>query len=333
MTGKPRFNPRDRLREIARGERREVVDPLADTDEMHRQSVFFRQRHQNAAPRGSVELGHHEASDPCRTMKRLDLRQRILSHRGIQHQQHRMRRRGVDLLDDANHLFELVHQFGLVLQPAGGVDQQHIEFSFARCREGIEGETRGIRPLRARDHRRSGALAPDLQLLDGSGAKGVAGRQHHLAALGGQLGGQFSDRGGLAGAVDADHQDDERLLCRVDDQRLCHRRQDFFHFGRDHGLHIVGRNGLVVAAVADRGRNPRRHLGAEIGAQQHVLDILEHGPVELAFGDEIGDRGSERTRGTLQSAGQPPPPAQFCLFGCVVHGRRVLAVSHHERKS
>jgi hypothetical protein len=41
--------------------------------------------------------------------------------------------------------------------------------------------------------------------------------------------------------------------------------------------------------VADRGRNPCRHLGAEIGAQQHVLDILEHGAVELAFGDEVGN--------------------------------------------
>src|ERR1700738_5623979 len=74
------FNPCDRLREIARGERREIVDTLADADEVHRQFVFFGECHQDAAARGAVELGHHQARDPCGTMKRLDLRQRILSH-------------------------------------------------------------------------------------------------------------------------------------------------------------------------------------------------------------------------------------------------------------
>src|ERR1700754_4301442 len=128
MTKTLSLNPRDRLSEIARGKRCEIVDTLADTNEMPRQFVLLRQRHQDAAARGAVEFCHYETGYTCRTMKRLDLRQRILSHRGVQYQQHRMRRRCVDLLDDANHLFELVHQLGLVLQPAGSVDQQHVEF-------------------------------------------------------------------------------------------------------------------------------------------------------------------------------------------------------------
>src|SRR3954468_15297658 len=68
------FNPCNRLRKIARRERRKVIDALADADEMHRQFVLFGQRHQDAAPRGAVELGHHEAGDARCTMKRLDLR-------------------------------------------------------------------------------------------------------------------------------------------------------------------------------------------------------------------------------------------------------------------
>jgi len=39
-------------------------------------------------------------------------------------------------------------------------------------------------PVSARDHRRVGAIAPDLELLDRGGAEGIAGRQHHLVALG-----------------------------------------------------------------------------------------------------------------------------------------------------
>src|ERR1700738_4914299 len=156
------FNSCNRLREIARGERREIVDAFADADEVHRQFEFLRQGHQDAAARGAVELGHDEPRDPSGTMKRLDLRQRILSYRGIQHQQHGMRRRRIDLLDDANDFFKLVHQFGLVLQAARGVDQEHVELSFPRRSQCVEGKARGIRALRAGDDRRFGALAPDL---------------------------------------------------------------------------------------------------------------------------------------------------------------------------
>src|ERR1700710_2878138 len=50
------FNPCNCLGEIPRRERRKVVDALADADEMHRQLVPFRQRHQDAAARGAVEF-------------------------------------------------------------------------------------------------------------------------------------------------------------------------------------------------------------------------------------------------------------------------------------
>ena len=117
-------------------------------------------------------------------------------------------------------------------------------------------------------------------------------------------------------------------------QRLCHRRQHLFDFGRNHGLHLIGRNRLVVAPRADGIRDARRDFGAEIGAQQHILDIVEHGAVELALGDEVGDRGPERTRGSLQAAGQPLPPAPFgCFCSGIVHGGDVLAVSPRKRKS
>src|SRR5690349_11650269 len=71
------FNSCDRVGEIARGERREIVDAFADANEVHRQLEFLRQRHQDAAARGAVELRHHQPGDPSGTMKCLDLRQRI----------------------------------------------------------------------------------------------------------------------------------------------------------------------------------------------------------------------------------------------------------------
>ncbi len=58
------------------------------------------------------------------------------------------------------------------------------------------------------DHRDTVALAPGLQLFDRGGAEGVAGGQHDALALVLQPLGQLADGGGLAGAVDADHQND-----------------------------------------------------------------------------------------------------------------------------
>jgi hypothetical protein len=157
--------------------------------------------------------------------------------------------------------------------------------------------------LRAGNHRRLRPFAPDFQLFDRGCPKGVSRGQHDLAAFRGKICRQFADRRSLAGAVDADNQNDERLLRCIDDQRFCDRRQHFFDLGGDHRLDLIGRNRLVVAAVTDSLGNARRDLGPEIGPEQHILDVLEHGAVEFALGHEVGDRRAKRTRRALQSAG------------------------------
>ena len=93
---------------------------------------------------------------------------------------------GVELLHHADHLFQLAHQLGAVLQPAGGVDDQHVGAVGLRRAQRLEGEARRVGARLARDHLGAGALAPDFQLVDGGGAERVAGREHHLAALGRQ---------------------------------------------------------------------------------------------------------------------------------------------------
>ncbi len=53
-----------------------------------------------------------------------------------------------------------------------------------------------------------GALGPDFELFDGGGAEGVGCAEEDGAALRGEVGGELSGGGGLAGAVDANHHDD-----------------------------------------------------------------------------------------------------------------------------
>ena len=181
----------------------------------------------------------------------------------------------IELADDADHLGELVHQPGLVLQAPGGVDQQHVGAGGLRLLQRLEGEARGIRTLLAGDDLRAGALAPDLELLDRRGAEGVAGRQHHRFALRPELGRELADRRGLARAIDADHQDHERLFRGVDHQRLRHRRQDRLDLARQDRLHLGGLDLLVVAALADGLGDAGGGGEAEIGLDQDVLEILQ----------------------------------------------------------
>src|SRR3546814_10439731 len=66
----------------------------------------------------------------------------------------------------------------------------------------------------------SSDLAPGLQLRDGGGAEGVAGGEHQAAALVLVASRQLADGGGLADAVDADGEDDERPRSGIDCQRF-----------------------------------------------------------------------------------------------------------------
>src|SRR5215472_10330355 len=201
---------RDGRGKISRRERREIVHTFADADEVHRQFVLGRDRDQDAAAGGAVELGHHETGDAGGPGEFVDLRERVLPDGGVEHQQDRMRRAGVQLLHHPHDLLELPHERRLVLQPAGGVDDQHVAALAARRLQRLERERGSVGTLRARGDLAAGALAPDPELLDRGGAESVARRQHDAAALGAKARRELADGRGLARAVDPDDQDDER---------------------------------------------------------------------------------------------------------------------------
>src|SRR6185437_3457023 len=62
-TRTPSLQPHYRPGEIARGEWCQVVDTLADADEVHRQFEAVGDGDEDAAARGAVELGHDEPGD------------------------------------------------------------------------------------------------------------------------------------------------------------------------------------------------------------------------------------------------------------------------------
>ena len=90
-----------RAGEIARGEGGKIVDALANANKMHRKFEAVGNGNEDAAARGAVELGHHQTCDARHLAENLDLAERVLSDRGIEHQQHGVRRGRLDLADDA----------------------------------------------------------------------------------------------------------------------------------------------------------------------------------------------------------------------------------------
>ena len=156
-------------------------------------------------------------------------------------------------------------------------------------------------------HRRADAVAPDLELLDRGGAERVAGGEHHAIILFLQPMAQFADGGGLARAVDADHQDDVRARKAPYVQRLGDRGEDLFD--------LLGEDGAQPALVerleflaGDRLADPLRRGGAEVGRDQRFLDIVEGRGVERLLVHKPGDILADLVRGFLEAGGQPVEP-------------------------
>ena len=84
---------------------------------------------------------------------------------------------------------------------------------------------------------------------------------------------------------------------RADGERLGDRRQHLLDLGGEHRLHLVRRDGLAIAALADGGGDPRRDVDAEIGADQRLLDLVEHlrSSGRLTTRSEIGAADRRRT--------------------------------------
>ena len=171
---------------------------------------------------------------PARLAEHLDLGKGILAGRRVEDEEDIVRRFGVEAAEDAADLGQFVHQVGFVLQPPGGVDDQHVLAGRGRLLDAVEHDPGGIAAFLAGDDRRADAVAPDLQLLDRGGAEGVAGGEQHAIILLLQPMAELADGGRLARAVDADHQDHVRTREARDFQWLGDRREDLFDlFGKD----------------------------------------------------------------------------------------------------
>ena len=138
----------------------------------------------------------------------LGLDQAVLAGGSVQHHEGLHIRLRQLPVDDAADLAQLVHQVLLIVQAAGGIDNDHVGPTGFGGAEAVIDHGGRVAALLVADDVSPGALRPDAQLLGSGGTEGIPGAEQDALALGLQLGGDLADGGGLAHAVDAHHQDD-----------------------------------------------------------------------------------------------------------------------------
>ena len=147
-------------------------------------------------------------------MERERLAHRVHAGRGVDDEQHLLRRLGDQPLDDPADLAELGHEVDLGVQAPGGVDEHDVDAPRLGCLDRVEHHGAGIGSGLVRHHVGPGAVRPDAHLVDRRRPVGVGGGDQRGAALLAEAVRELAEGGRLAAAVDPDHEDDARHVAR-----------------------------------------------------------------------------------------------------------------------
>jgi len=172
-------------------------------------------RQGRATTRIAVQLGEHHTVDADALLECQRGVDRVLADHCVHHEQGLVR-----LGERLDHL-RLAHHLGVHTQPAGGVDDHHIEEVMLRIIDGVLGDLDRIADTVAG----LGGVDTDLgplrhhpQLLDGLRTLQVGGHQQRRMTLLLQPSAQLAGQRGLAGALEASEHDDRRRLLGVAQQ-------------------------------------------------------------------------------------------------------------------
>jgi len=146
------------------------IQLLAGTHELDGLAGGGPNRESSAATGVAVQLGQHHAVDAQRLVKGSGGVHRILAGHGIHHQQ--------DLIgmDGSLHPLQLIHQGLIHMEPAGGVQEDHITAVVPGMADCILCNLHRV-TLTLLEYRQVQLATHHLQLLDGGGTVHVAGGQ------------------------------------------------------------------------------------------------------------------------------------------------------------
>src|SRR6202044_3403466 len=151
----------------------DVLELFADAGVADREAELVGDGDDDAAFGAAVELGEDDTGDVGGLGEEACLLQTVLAGGCVDDEEGLVRSAGQEALGGAAHLVELLHEVGLGVEAAGGVDEKDASVAGLGGGEGVEERGGGIATLARLDEVDVGALGPDFELLDGSGAEGI----------------------------------------------------------------------------------------------------------------------------------------------------------------
>ena len=234
----------------------------------------------------AVKLGDGKRSDLRDGGKLLGLLESVLAGRAVEHQKHLVGGSGEHLLHHVLDFLQLVHQPHLVVQTSCGVDEHHVGVVSLGTLQGVESHRGGVAAHLLLDDGHPYPLAPDDELLHGSGTEGVGSTEVDLLASLFELPGQLANGSGLAHAVHTDNEDDVGVttvfpLRGVEGVFLGLSQQGGNLLTKD-VVQLRGGDILVTChALLNALDNLQRGVNANIARNKHLLEIVEHVLVNL----------------------------------------------------
>ena len=278
----------------------QVVDLFTHTDKPDGQTQVFPHADDAAAFGSTVQLSQHYAGGTGGLDKFLGLADGVLSGDGIQHQQHLQTGFGACLFDTAGNFGKLVHQTLFVVQTSRRVGNDHVIALGRGALDGIKDDRSGVCPLPCLHQRHLGAVCPQLQLLTGGCAEGIARRQHDPAPLIFVQGRQLGDGGGFAHAVYADDQNHGGLAVQF--QRVA--RGNFAANQRTQSVQrlLPGFQVLFLHLVAQLVHQTHGAGGADIGQNELFFQLIVQIIVNFRVGQRVDDVLEKARAGFFQTA-------------------------------
>ena len=315
----------------------EVLEPLAGADKRNRHADHRDHRQRRAAAGVAVDLRQHHAGDADLAVELAGALDGVLpGHRVGDVEQ-------VGGLDHVLDRDQLGHQLVVDVQPAGGVDDDDVAAGVAGLGHRAAGPRHRVEVAGRVEHPHAGLLADDRQLLDGGGTADVGGDDDRMPALTGQHQRQLAGGGGLARALQAEHQDHARVLRGLHQAALgiAEQRQQLVADDLDDLLRRrqAALHRLVVGAIAhpiderlddlqvdvgleQRGADVAQHALGRLGgeadiAPQRLEDVLEPGAQGVEHGLSPGPPGARRPETRVAGALRSPrrKPLSYASFG------------------
>ena len=170
------------------------------------------------------------------------------------------------------------------MQAAGGVDDHDGARTRHRRAHAVEDDRRRVATLLLPDQLGARPLRPDVELLDGGGAEGIAGDEQHLLSRRGVTRRELPDRRRLADAV---HPDDHDHVRRRERARRGRRQR------RQHRRREPVADRLLVRLATHGIEELRRRPDADVGADERRLQLLDGRGIERASAEDAGDAGED----------------------------------------